>query len=320
MNEMAGKEQEGRVRSYLREFSEGTTLHGVRYVGENNRHWTERSCWIVAMVFCTIFCGLEVAKVWHRWHDSPVIISFASRPTRVRDIPFPALTICPGLQIPRDNFDISSVTEHIYDQNNLTPNLNYFIHDCKWNGTYNCTNYFRPIIFTERGVCHTFNMMQDADIYYNHSIDMSKDDNETHTYLHNVSTKSGGSHWGMQLIFKVPLDQYQDNCCLQYNDVCQSHFEVYLHAPLELAWYNPIKVTPWSDTEVRLRPLVASTDPALQAHSPYTRGCRFPQDQKLKYFKGILQRKRPKCVTFVCRAVMESSMKQLLTVVHWKRM
>jgi hypothetical protein len=79
------------------------------------------------MVFCTAFCALEVAKVWNRWHESPVIISFASRPTRVRDIPFPAITICPGMQIPRDVFDISSVTVEQIDPEkvSLTKNVYY---------------------------------------------------------------------------------------------------------------------------------------------------------------------------------------------------
>jgi hypothetical protein len=40
---MSGTEEKGRrLKNYFREFSENTTLHGVRFVGESNRHWAER--------------------------------------------------------------------------------------------------------------------------------------------------------------------------------------------------------------------------------------------------------------------------------------
>jgi hypothetical protein len=47
------------------------------------------------MILCAVLCGFEIAKIWNRWHIAPTIISFAQRPTRVSEIPFPAITVCP---------------------------------------------------------------------------------------------------------------------------------------------------------------------------------------------------------------------------------
>ncbi|KAF4523187.1 hypothetical protein B566_EDAN002445 [Ephemera danica] len=107
---MIENKQEGHLRSYLREFAQGTTLHGVRYVGDNKRHWTERLCWMVAMSLCIAICSYQVFNVYTRWHVSPVIFTFAQRTTRVRDIPFPAVTVCPMLQIPRETLDLATLS------------------------------------------------------------------------------------------------------------------------------------------------------------------------------------------------------------------
>lgn len=35
-----------------------------------------------------------IHKVWRKWQDSPVIVSFAESSTPVWQVPFPAVTIC----------------------------------------------------------------------------------------------------------------------------------------------------------------------------------------------------------------------------------
>jgi amiloride-sensitive sodium channel len=63
------------------------------------------------MLICAVVCIVQIIQVWTRYQVSPVIISFAQRPTRVSEIPFPAVTICPVMQIPRDVFDMDTVLE-----------------------------------------------------------------------------------------------------------------------------------------------------------------------------------------------------------------
>lgn len=47
------------------------------------------------MVLSVIGSILVSKDVYTKWQKSPVIVSFAEKYTRVSEIPFPAVTICP---------------------------------------------------------------------------------------------------------------------------------------------------------------------------------------------------------------------------------
>lgn len=47
------------------------------------------------MLTCVIISIYVSEEVHKKWQKSPVIVSFAERYTRVSEIPFPAVTICP---------------------------------------------------------------------------------------------------------------------------------------------------------------------------------------------------------------------------------
>lgn len=36
-----------------------------------------------------------ILRMYENWQNAPVIVSFATKPTSIYDIPFPAVTICP---------------------------------------------------------------------------------------------------------------------------------------------------------------------------------------------------------------------------------
>lgn len=47
-------------------------------------------------MFLCVIGSITVSKeVYSKWQMSPVIVSFAEKYTRVSEIPFPAVTICP---------------------------------------------------------------------------------------------------------------------------------------------------------------------------------------------------------------------------------
>lgn len=76
------------------DFSSKSTIHGVRYLGERHRHWTERTFWIIAFLTSALGCSLMVMQIYDKWTNSPVIVSFAEKATPVWEIPFPSVTIC----------------------------------------------------------------------------------------------------------------------------------------------------------------------------------------------------------------------------------
>lgn len=77
------------------EFSNNSTVHGVKYLGERRRHWAERIFWVVAFCISVCGCSIMIHKIYEKWQLSPVIVSFAEKSTPVWQIPFPAVTICP---------------------------------------------------------------------------------------------------------------------------------------------------------------------------------------------------------------------------------
>lgn len=81
------------------EYSETSTVHGVRYLGERRRHWSERIWWIVTVSVSVFLCFVFIFQAWWRWQSSPVIITFADEATPISSIPFPTLTICNDLMV-----------------------------------------------------------------------------------------------------------------------------------------------------------------------------------------------------------------------------
>ncbi len=75
---------------YLKE----TSIHGLKYFGEENRHVLEKIFWLVTIVFAWTMAGYLIYKVMYKWQKAPVLVSFDSRQVAVYEIPFPSLTIC----------------------------------------------------------------------------------------------------------------------------------------------------------------------------------------------------------------------------------
>lgn len=109
------------------DFSNNSTVHGVKYLGERKRHWVERAFWIIAFGISVIGCSFLISNIYEKWQTSPVIVSFAEKSTPVWQIPFPAVTICP---------ETKAMVKHI----NFTKGYNYIHRD----GTDNITDMPSP--------------------------------------------------------------------------------------------------------------------------------------------------------------------------------
>ena len=64
------------------------------------------------MVSCFIISIIVSQEVHKKWQKSPVIVSFAEKYTRVSEIPFPAVTICPETKARSSLLNFT----HLYNQ------------------------------------------------------------------------------------------------------------------------------------------------------------------------------------------------------------
>jgi hypothetical protein len=68
-------------------------------------------------------------------------------------------------------------------------------------------------------------------------------------------------------------------------------FQVFVHSPDEFPLLTKrtslpeIEIPPWQDVEVRIKPIVTTTDYSLKQYSPEIRGCRYTDDQEMRIFK-----------------------------------
>ncbi|XP_068083940.1 uncharacterized protein [Anabrus simplex] len=177
---------------YAQEYCRCTSLHGLQYLGEENRHWSERICWLLVIIVSIAGCTLMIVAQWNKWESSPVIVTFAESSTPTWKIPFPAVTICSEVKFMYVNYTDLYGRHHrenltkeeqqnleyaslICDDfrnvgiNNFTDNgvLDYIqgiapqVDDvfkwCKWRAQdKECHRVFTPII-TDNGVCFSFN-------------------------------------------------------------------------------------------------------------------------------------------------------------------
>ncbi|XP_068083949.1 sodium channel protein Nach-like [Anabrus simplex] len=88
-----------RVRSHFREFCRNTSLHGLQYIGEEQRPWSEKLCWILMIGLSLALCSLVIKRQWDKWYSSPVMVTLSEKSTPVWDIPFPAVTLCSEVKI-----------------------------------------------------------------------------------------------------------------------------------------------------------------------------------------------------------------------------
>lgn len=61
---------------------------------------------MISFALSVYLCQSMMKNVWVKWNEDPVIVTFNEKSIPVSEIPFPAVTICPGTksQINKLNF------------------------------------------------------------------------------------------------------------------------------------------------------------------------------------------------------------------------
>ncbi|XP_063916628.1 pickpocket protein 28-like [Zophobas morio] len=102
-----------KLRKYLREYSEITGIHGLRYVAEQ-RSRTEKIVWVFLLLFSLAGCLYMINEILQKYENSPVVVSFTTEDTPTYQIPFPAVTICPEMKYSREQFNYSEMYFRLY--------------------------------------------------------------------------------------------------------------------------------------------------------------------------------------------------------------
>ncbi|GAB0099612.1 pickpocket protein 28 [Sergentomyia squamirostris] len=183
------------TRSLLSEYSDNSTIHGLKYLGGPRRHWPERLWWLVAFVISIYTCGALILNTYNKWSTDPVIVSFSQTPTPLWRIPFPSITICPLNMVRQSVFNFTDILTRLQDDptTNLTDKdvqqlkaLSLICHP------YNL-NYLRavPGFWSNITADHCYNLMANVVSAEVDLFDMFLWKGSNTTYLTSIVTESG---------------------------------------------------------------------------------------------------------------------------------
>ncbi|XP_021936739.1 pickpocket protein 19-like isoform X2 [Zootermopsis nevadensis] len=82
------------IRGFIFDYCENTSLHGMKYIAQRDRHWYERVLW---SLLCTIAASGTMylsAVSWQRFANSPTMSVIESTNFPISNIPFPSVTLC----------------------------------------------------------------------------------------------------------------------------------------------------------------------------------------------------------------------------------
>lgn len=82
-------------KQYFIDYTENSTVHGIKYIGEKQRHYVEKIFWIISIIICFAGCAVTIFEIYKKWESNPVLVTLAEKAIPVSQIPFPAITICP---------------------------------------------------------------------------------------------------------------------------------------------------------------------------------------------------------------------------------
>lgn len=92
----------------LSDFTKNSTVHGIKYIGDNDSCWTDRLFWITALFISIFACFFMIHKIYFKWQISPDIINSADKIVPVSIIPFPSVTICPEVKARKSHIDFAA--------------------------------------------------------------------------------------------------------------------------------------------------------------------------------------------------------------------
>jgi len=76
------------------QFCLDSSLHGLKYWCQPQRHILERLLWLFFVVVAAITAFVFISNFWGQYFGNPIVTTFTPMQTTISEIPFPAVTIC----------------------------------------------------------------------------------------------------------------------------------------------------------------------------------------------------------------------------------
>ena len=83
------------VKKYFKEYATSTSAHGLFYLAEDGRSFLERIFWLIVVVLALTFSYWQTSTLYKQWNDNPIITTLETVSLPIKEIEFPAVTICP---------------------------------------------------------------------------------------------------------------------------------------------------------------------------------------------------------------------------------
>ncbi|KAJ3654365.1 hypothetical protein Zmor_013557 [Zophobas morio] len=82
------------ITRWFSEFMRNSTIHGFKYLVDNEKLVIEKIWWICILLISSYTCAVLIKLTWQKWEEDPVFTAFRQKPVPLWDIPFPAVTVC----------------------------------------------------------------------------------------------------------------------------------------------------------------------------------------------------------------------------------
>ncbi|KAL9702254.1 hypothetical protein quinque_005772 [Culex quinquefasciatus] len=254
------------VKKFVREFCTESTIHGLRNI-EAGKTILERLWWLTVVVLSVLACGMLIQKVYHKWANNPVIVSYDDTATKVWTIPFPAITVCPEAKF---KVDVMNFTEVFYQH----------FHSSK--------------ILDKKSKDRLMAMLQDM---FNEGV--------LHSEYEYLSETNSATNWtlengyapgtpftthplrasGYASRLRLNLASFKSN--VEAHCAEEQGFKVVLHSPDEypLPFAKYVLLSLDRDINIAIRPQILTTSKELASYSPARRQCYFSHERTLKFFR-----------------------------------
>ncbi|CAG9802120.1 unnamed protein product [Chironomus riparius] len=307
----------------LQQYCLNSSLHGLRYIGTTSLSAFERIFFGVSFAFVFVLAAYFISNIWQKWNDSPVIISGNPITTKIKDIPFPAVTICNMNQV-RKSFAINIRSKRdklILDSictsgDGLKDNLTDFegkwsyvrqfflnasqpchqmIQFCKFGmRIVNCDEIFTTVL-TDEGLCCTFNAFHPKLMFKTFEEDDHIDNTLSDFPYATWNPENGYNNVKPPYPRPVPGAGYHFGLSLLLdvdvaNYYCSSTrsygFKALLHSPVETAKMANFGffISPGLETKVVITPKISEATNLIRRVPMQQRQCVFASENNLSYY------------------------------------
>ncbi|KAL1465493.1 hypothetical protein WDU94_005060 [Cyamophila willieti] len=83
----------------IQDYTQHSSVHGVRYMSNKNAPFIERIFWLLVLVVCILFAYILNSRLWARYKAIPTVLAVQDTHVPLYLFPFPSVTICPANKV-----------------------------------------------------------------------------------------------------------------------------------------------------------------------------------------------------------------------------